>query len=211
MIGSLSDARSRKCRSAAERFFMCTKNITPPTNMRPIHQPCVCTNLERSTTARVNAGRSAPKPLNSASNCGITKSSRIKVTTTATASTAADDVVLDLADQLLHRLLLVADADDLEGLDQRNARGEHGRELTAEERDVPGRDLAAAAEHRTLLAELGRDDVLPPQVRARGLFVHREDLPADLVAPLVLAYPGEWRVLGGSNGGRRHGDYRPLA
>ena len=54
--------------------------MTPPTNSAPIHQPCVCTNLDRSMTTRVNAGRSAPKPLNSASNCGITNSSRISVT-----------------------------------------------------------------------------------------------------------------------------------
>ena len=40
-------------------------------------------------TMRVKAGRSAPKPLKSDSNWGITKISRIMVTITATTITAA--------------------------------------------------------------------------------------------------------------------------
>ena len=43
---------------------------------------------------------------------------------------------LDVEDQLLHRRLFVADADDLERLHQRDAGREHGRELAAEDRDV---------------------------------------------------------------------------
>ena len=58
---------------------------------------------------------------------------------------AAFDVRLDVENQLLHRRLVVAVADDLEGLHQRNARGQHGGELTAEDRDVAGVDLAAPA------------------------------------------------------------------
>ncbi len=42
---------------------------------------------------------------------------------------AALDVGLDVEDQLLHGGLLVAVADDLEGLHQRNARRDHGGEL----------------------------------------------------------------------------------
>ena len=51
--------------------------------------PLVCTNRDRLMTICVNAGRSAPKPLNRLSNCGITKISRMIVTITATTSTAA--------------------------------------------------------------------------------------------------------------------------
>ena len=59
---------------------------------------------------------------------------------------AAFDVRLDVEDQLLHRRLVVAVADDLEGLHQRNAGGQHGGELAAEHRDVVGLDLAAGLE-----------------------------------------------------------------
>ena len=51
--------------------------------------PFVLTNTERSMTMRVNVGRSAPKPWNRSSNAGITKTSRIVVTTKATTRTAA--------------------------------------------------------------------------------------------------------------------------
>ena len=56
---------------------------------------------------------------------------------------AAFDVGLDVENQLLHRRLVVAGADDLERLHQRNAGGQHGGELAAEDRDVAGVDLAA--------------------------------------------------------------------
>ncbi len=182
------------------------RNTAPPTIIA-IHQPCSCTNRDMSMTMRVNAGRSAPKPLNSASNCGITNSSRISVTIDRDREhrgrveqrlldlllerlglflvgrdlvqqrlerarllagldqvhvqvveiervlgeglvqrTAALDVQLDVEDQLLHRRLFMADADDLEGLHQRDARRQHGRELAAEHRDVHRADPAAGAE-----------------------------------------------------------------
>ena len=66
---------------------------------------------------------------------------------------AAFDVGLDVEDQLLHRRLVVAVADDLERLHQRNARGQHGRELAAEHRDVFGLDLAAGLERLRLLLD----------------------------------------------------------
>ena len=44
---------------------------------------------EALTSICVNAGRSAPKFLNTVSNCGITKISRIEETSTATAMTTA--------------------------------------------------------------------------------------------------------------------------
>ena len=51
--------------------------------------PLLCTKLDRLMTICVKAGRSAPKPLNRLSNCGITKISRMVVTISATTSTAA--------------------------------------------------------------------------------------------------------------------------
>ncbi len=48
-----------------------------------------CSQRDMLMTNCVNAGRSAPKPLNRDSNCGITNSNRITVTTTATTMTAA--------------------------------------------------------------------------------------------------------------------------
>ncbi len=122
---------------------------------------------------------------------------------------AALDVGLDVEDQLLHRRLLVADAHDLEGLHQRDAGREHGRELAAEDRDVPGRDLAARAEEPCLLADPGGDDRLAAQFRAHLVLADRERAATDLVAFLVLALPVELRVFGG-DGGRWHGFGRPL-
>ena len=49
---------------------------------------------------------------------------------------AALDVRLDVENQLLHRRLFVAVADDLERLHHRDARRHHGRELAAEYRDI---------------------------------------------------------------------------
>src|SRR2546430_4538359 len=46
------------------------------------------------------------------------------------------DVGLDGEDEPLHGGLVVAGADDLERLHQRNARGEHGGELAAEDGDI---------------------------------------------------------------------------
>jgi hypothetical protein len=55
---------------------------------------------------------------------------------------AAFEVHLDRGEQLLHARVLVARRHDVEGLHQRDARLQHGRELPAEDRDVLGRDLA---------------------------------------------------------------------
>ena len=68
---------------------------------------------------------------------------------------AAFDVRLDVENELLHRRLVVAVADDLERLHQRNARGQHGGELAAEHRDVFGVDLAAGLERLRLLLDRG--------------------------------------------------------
>ena len=76
------------------------------------------------------------------------------------------DVGLDRQHQLLHGRLVVADADDLEGLHHRDAGGEHGGELAGEDRDVFGGDLAFALEELALLADLGGGDALPAQVGA---------------------------------------------
>ncbi len=48
-----------------------------------------CRPRDMLMTNCVKAGRSAPKPLNRLSNCGITKISRMTVTMTATTMTAA--------------------------------------------------------------------------------------------------------------------------
>ena len=66
---------------------------------------------------------------------------------------AAFDVGLDVENELLHRRLVVAVADDLEGLHQRNTGGQHGGELAAEHRDVFGLDLAAGLEGLRLLLD----------------------------------------------------------
>ena len=46
-------------------------------------------NLEAATIIWVKTGRSAPKPLNTSSNCGTTKTSRIALTSNATAMVMA--------------------------------------------------------------------------------------------------------------------------
>ena len=108
---------------------------------------------------------------------------------------AALDVGLDVENELLHRRLFVAVADDLEGLHQRNAGAEHGGELAAEDRDVAGVDLAAGLEGLRLLLDARRNDALAAQVGTQRRLAGRE-LPAlDLVSLLVLALPGEGDVL----------------
>ena len=89
MIGMRSITRSKKCWTPRLRFFACKMPMTEPTPTINSSQPVLCTNLDRSITMRVNAGRSAPNPWNSDSNSGITKISRIVVTTIATTTTAA--------------------------------------------------------------------------------------------------------------------------
>ncbi len=88
-MGIFSIARSTKCCTPRLRFLAYRKAQTPPTIAMSRIQPLLCTKFDMSMTIRVKAGRSAPKPLNRDSNCGITKISRIVVTTIATATTAA--------------------------------------------------------------------------------------------------------------------------
>src|SRR5712671_858947 len=106
---------------------------------------------------------------------------------------ASFDVGLDLEDQPLHGGLVIAVADDLEGLHQRNARGEHGGELTGEDRDIARIDPAARVA-LTLLADARGRHALTAQFRAQTLLVGREALALDPRAALVLALPGEGNV-----------------
>src|SRR5438874_2110318 len=100
------------------------------------------------------------------------------------------DVGLDVEDEPLHRGLVIAGADDLECLHQRNARGEHGGELAGEDRDIAGVDPAARVA-LTLLADSRRRYALAAQLGAQSLLIGREALALDARAPLVLALPGE--------------------
>src|SRR4029077_12389481 len=106
---------------------------------------------------------------------------------------ASLDVGLDLEDQPLHRGLFMAVADDLEGLHQRNARGEHGGALAAEDRASARGDSADGAA-LTLLADARRRHALTAQFRAQSLLVGREAPALDAGAALVLALPGEGNV-----------------
>src|SRR5437016_1791804 len=103
------------------------------------------------------------------------------------------DVGLDVEDEFLHGGLVIAVADDLERLHQRNARGEHGGELAGEDRDVAGIDLAARPA-LTLLADARGRHALATQLGAQSLLVGREALALDAGAALVLALPGEGSV-----------------
>src|SRR5213082_548992 len=103
------------------------------------------------------------------------------------------DVGLDVEDQSLHGGLVIAVADDLERLHQRNARGEHGGELAAENRDIAGIDLAACPP-LTLLADARGRHALAAQLGAQSLLIGREALALDARAALVLALPREGSV-----------------
>src|SRR6267154_810922 len=103
------------------------------------------------------------------------------------------DVGLDLEDQPLHRGLFMAVAHDLEGLHQRNARGEHSGELAGEYRDIARIDPAAGMA-LTLLADARGRHALTAQLRAQTLLVGREAPALDAGAALVLALPGEGNV-----------------
>src|SRR2546423_13864799 len=99
-------------------------------------------------------------------------------------------VRLDVEDESLHRGLVIAVAHDLERLHQRNARGQHGRELAAENRDIAGIDLAAHPA-LTLLADARGRHALAAQLGAQTLLIGGEALALDARAALVLALPGE--------------------
>src|SRR2546421_2742200 len=103
------------------------------------------------------------------------------------------DVGLDVEDEPLHRGLVIAVADDLERLHQRNARGEHGGELAGEDRDIARVDPAARVA-LTLLADARGRHALAAQLGAQSLLVGREALALDARAALVLALPGEGSV-----------------
>src|SRR5205085_7336257 len=102
-------------------------------------------------------------------------------------------VGLDGEDEPLHGGLVIAVADDLERLHQRNARGEHGGELAGEDRDIAGIDPAARL-GLTLLADARGRHTLAAQLGAQSLLVGREALALDARAALVLALPGEGNV-----------------
>ena len=105
------------------------------------------------------------------------------------------DVRLDGEHELLHRRLVVADADDLERLHHRDAGREHGGELAAEERDVLALDLAVGLEEMPFLADLGDGDPLPPQVGAQLRLVLGQAAALDAIALAVLALPEEGELL----------------
>ena len=97
------------------------------------------------------------------------------------------DVGLDVEQQLRHRGVAVALADDIEGLQQRHARLHHGRHLPREERDVLLGDPAAA---QPLSLDLDDPDALAAQRRVDLGFPRRTDLSAHGLAGPVLADPG---------------------
>src|SRR6266480_5265178 len=103
------------------------------------------------------------------------------------------DVGLDVEDELLHGGLVIAGADDLERLHQRNARGEHGGELAGENRDIARVDPAARVS-LTLLADARGRHALTAQLGAQSLLVGREALALYARAALILALPGEGNV-----------------
>src|SRR6266436_7817809 len=105
----------------------------------------------------------------------------------------AFDVGLDVENELLHGGLFMAVADNFERLHQRNARGQHGGQLAAEDRDIARIDPAARAA-LTLLADARGRDALTAQLRAQSLLIGREALALDARAALVLALPGEGSV-----------------
>jgi hypothetical protein len=103
------------------------------------------------------------------------------------------DLGLDLEQELRHRRVRRALADDVEGLQQRHARLHHRRELPREQRDVLVGDLAAGAD--PLLPDLGDEDALTPQSGVDHGLAAGAHLAADHLAGLVLALPGEGRFL----------------
>src|ERR1700733_13478482 len=105
------------------------------------------------------------------------------------------DLGLDLEHQLLHRRLVVAGADDFEGLYQRNAGAEHRGQLAAEDRDVFGPDLAAAFESLRLLPDPSGHHPLSTQVRFERLLILRDRAALDPLALAVHALPIEGGIL----------------
>src|SRR5262249_31182166 len=100
------------------------------------------------------------------------------------------DIRLDVEDELLHGGLFVARADDLECLHQRNASGEHGRKLAAEDGDVAGVDPATLAA-LALLPDFRGRAALTAQLRSQRLLIGCEAPALDARSTLVAALPGE--------------------
>ncbi len=105
------------------------------------------------------------------------------------------DVRLDGQHQFLYGRLVVADADDLEGLHHRDAGGEHRRELAGKDRNVLGRYLAVALEQAAFLAHPRRRDALASQRCAQVELVPGQAPALDAVAFLVLAFPEIGKLL----------------
>ena len=77
--------------------------------------------------------------------------------------TTALDIRLDVKDEFLHGRVFVAITDDLECLHKRDARREHRGELTTEQRNITGCDLATTGKQAlTLLADTSRNHALSP-------------------------------------------------
>jgi len=104
------------------------------------------------------------------------------------------DLKLDVAKQPGHGTIGSTLADDVEGLEQRNARLHHRRELTCEQRDVLLGDLAATAE--AALLDLGDQNPLAPERCLDHCFAAGAHFTAHDLAALVLAFPVEHLFLG---------------
>src|SRR5580765_3873306 len=123
---------------------------------------------------------------------------------------AALDVRLDLEQEPLHRGLVVARANDLERLHERDAGAQHGRELAAEDGDVAGVDLAAGPGCGGLLLDAGGGDALAAQFAAHCLFARGHGAALDFLALAVAPLPVEGHVaFDGADGSAslRHGAY----
>jgi hypothetical protein len=108
---------------------------------------------------------------------------------------AAFDVSLDVEHQLLHRRLVMARADDLEGLHQGNAGAQHGGELTTENRNVLGPDLAPGLEGLGLLADARSDHALAAQLVLECLLTLGNAAALDALTLFVHALPLVGHVL----------------
>ena len=100
---------------------------------------------------------------------------------------AALDVVLYLEHERLDGRRILAVADDVEGLYQRNAGADHRRQLPCRGRDFFAPDAAAGLEERP--SDPRRYDSLTPQLRAQGRFAGRHRDTPDALAGAVGAMP----------------------
>jgi hypothetical protein len=108
---------------------------------------------------------------------------------------ATFDVRFDVEDQALHRRLVMAGADDLKRLHQRNAGRQHRCELAAENRNILGLDLATGFECRRLFLDLGRHDSLATQIGFQSLFIGRNASALEPLALFIHALPLKGHVL----------------